>query len=84
MERLNVLNLSEQDRKRYEYDLYDSHYEEDIVDTARFEGREEGLTQGRAEGLEQGKLLEREALAQKLKAAGIDGDLIRTVTGVGF
>ena len=97
-ERLNVLNLSEQDRKRYEYDVYDSIYEEDIVDTARFEGREEGLAQGREEGLEQGRVegleqgrtegleqgrrLEREALAQKLKAAGIDGDIIKTVTGI--
>ena len=99
MERLNVLKLSEEDRKRYEYDLYDSHYEEDIVDTARFEGREEGLAQGReeglargleqglergriegleqgleqgrVEGLEQGRLLEKEAMAQKLKKAGI-------------
>ena len=59
------------------------------MDTARFEGREEGLAQGReegleqgrAEGLEQGKLMERKALTQKLKEAGIDGDLIRTITG---
>ena len=98
-ERLNVLNLSEQDRKRYEYDVYDSIYEEDIVDTARFEGREEGLAegrlegleqgrvegleQGRTEGLEQGRRLERESLAQKLKEAGIDTDIIKTVTGIG-
>ena len=89
-ERLNVLNLSEQDRKRYEYDVYDSIYEEDIVDTARFEGREEGLAegleQGRSEGLEQGleqgRQLEREALAQKLKTAGIAPDIIKTVTGL--
>ena len=93
-ERLNVLNLSEQDRKRYEYDVYDSIYEEDIVDTARFEGREEGLAegrvegfekgleQGRSEGFEQGRQQERESLAQKLKEAGIDSDIIKTVTGI--
>ena len=81
-ERLNVLNLSEQDRKRYEYDVYDSIYEEDIVDTARFEGRQEGLAEGRAEGLEQGRQQERKALAQKLKEAGIDSEFIKTVTGI--
>ena len=87
-ERLNVLNLSEQDRKRYEYDVYDSIYEEDIVDTARFEGRQEGLAEGRIEGLEQGleqgRLLEKQALAQKLREAGIDSEFIKTVTGLYF
>ena len=87
-ERLNVLNLSEQERKRYEYDVYDSIYEEDIVDTARFEGRQEGLAEGRIEGLEQGleqgRLLEKQALAQKLKEAGIDSEFIKTVTGLYF
>ena len=82
MERLNVLNLSEQDRKCYEYDLYDRRYEEDIVDTARFEGREEGLAQGREEGLEQGRLLEKEAMAQKLEEAGIAPEVISAVTGL--
>ena len=88
MERLNVLKLSEDDRKRYEYDLYDSHYEEDIVDTARFEGRElgkkegleqgrmEGIEQGRKEGIEQGRMLEKQALYERMKAAGIDPELI--------
>ena len=100
MERLDVLKLSEQDRKRYEYDLYDRHYEEDIVDTARFEGREEGLAQGRKEGLEkgleqgrmegveqgrmegleQGRLLEKEAMAKKMREAGIDLDIITMIT----
>lgn len=86
LERLNVLKLSEEDRKRYEYDLYDSHYEEDIVDTARFEGRElgkkEGLEQGRVEGLEQGRLLEKQMLAQKMKEAGIEAELIKKITGI--
>ena len=77
-ERLNVLNLSEQDRKRYEYDVYDSIYEEDIVDTARFEGREEGL----AEGLEQGRLLEKKTLAQKMREVGVAPEVIRAVTGL--
>ena len=80
MEQLNVLKLSDQDRKRYEYDLYDSHYEEDIVDTARFEGREEGLAQGRMEGLEQGRQLEKEAMAKKMREAGIDLDIITMIT----
>ena len=81
MEQLNVLKLSDQDRKRYEYDLYDSHYEEDIVDTARFEGREEGLAQGRMEGLEQGRQLEKEAMAKKMREAGVDLDIITMIIG---
>ena len=77
MEQLNVLKLSDQERKRYEYDLYDSHYEEDIVDTARFEGREEGL----AQGIEKGRQLEKEALAKKMREAGIAPDVINMITG---
>lgn len=76
MERLNILNLSEKERQCYEYDLYDSHYEEDIVETARFEGRE----QGKKEGFEQGRLLEKQMLIQKMKDAGMDPDFIKTIT----
>lgn len=85
MKKLNILNLSEEDRKRYEYDLYDSYYEEDIVDTARFEGiqlgRKEGVEQGRKEGIEQGRMLEKQTLYEKMKEAGVDPKLIQHITG---
>lgn len=85
MKKLNILNLSEEDRKRYEYDLYDSYYEEDIVDTARFEGIQlgikEGIEQGRKEGIEQGRMLEKQSLYEKMKEAGVDPKLIRRITG---
>lgn len=45
----------------------------------REEGRKEGLKEGREEGLAEG--LER--TAQRMKALGIDSEMIRQVTGLG-
>ena len=61
----------------------------DVLNTAKLEGRAEGLEQGReegrAEGLEQGRMEERLSTARNLKKLGIAGiapDTIAQATGL--
>ncbi len=75
-EKLRVLSMSDEDRKEYEYYLYNKVYEEDLVETARWDGRKEGLE----EGLEEGRRASMEEVAKRLKAMGMDDDTIAKVT----
>lgn len=47
----------------------------DVLDSAKLEGKIEGREEGLAEGLER--------TAQRMKALGIDSEMIRQVTGLG-
>ena len=86
MEQLKLMLMDEKERKEYDYYRYNQIYEEDIVDAAKYEGRAEGRAEGReegrAEGLEEGRLLEKKAMAQKMKEAGVDPALIKELTGM--
>ena len=54
----------------------------DVLNTAKLEGRAEGLAEGRAEGLEQGRMEERLSTARNLKKLGIAPDTIAQATGL--
>ena len=56
----------------------------DVLNTAKLEGRAEGLAEGRAEGLEQGRMEERLSTARNLKKLGIAPDTIAQATGLGL
>lgn len=75
-EKLRVLSLSDEDRKEYEYYLYNKVYEEDLVETARWDGRREGLE----EGMEKGKLESLKAVSSRLRAMGLDEETIAKIT----
>lgn len=49
-QKLDILKLSNEDRKRYERYLSNLASEKDIIENAREEGREEGRDEGREEG----------------------------------
>ena len=53
-ERLDVLNMSPEERKRYEDYRFERHYDENMLKAARYVGREEGREEGLEEGLEKG------------------------------
>lgn len=59
----------------------------DVLDSAKLEGKIEGREEGRKEGLKEGReegLAEGlERTAQRMKALGIDSEMIRQVTGLG-
>ena len=86
-QKLRVLSMSDQDRKEYEYYLYNKVYEEDIVETAREDGYEEGydageesgLNKGLEKGMEMGKAEEREKTIRKMKSMGLDDSVIEEI-----
>ena len=69
---LRVLSMSDQDRKDYEYYLYNKVYEEDVVETAREDGWFEGYDKGEAEG--------KQEIAQRMRAEGWDEATIQRLT----
>ena len=89
--KLDYLNMTEAERKRYEQFLINLHREKDILDTAkeeglkegREEGLKEGLKEGREEGLELGKKEKALETACKLKKLGtLTNQAIADIVGV--
>ena len=74
--------MSKQERAAYDEHLNAVMIQNDVLDTAKMEGveegRKEGLAEGRAEG-EQQKSLE---IARKLKSMGIEAAAISSATGL--
>ena len=54
-EKLNIQQMSDQQRKNYERYLINVVREKDIIETARDEGKEEGHKEGKEEGFKEGK-----------------------------
>lgn len=84
--RLNVLKMSPEERKAYEYDLYNKVYEEDVVDTAKHEGlvigEQRGLAEGHKAGLAEGEKKAKMEMAKRMLAKGMPlGDILE-LTGL--
>ncbi|MEA2097024.1 MAG: PD-(D/E)XK nuclease family transposase, partial [Candidatus Cloacimonadota bacterium] len=85
-EKLDALKLPTSEKQAYKTYLENLHYEESMVDSSfnsgKLEGKKEGekvgLKKGEKIGLEKGKL----AVAKKMKASGMDIELIRQITGL--
>jgi len=69
-QKLDFLNMTEEERKRYEQFLINLHREKDILDTAKEEGLKEGREEGLEQGLEQGRKEKALEAACKLKRLG--------------
>ena len=54
----------------------------DVIDSAKLEGRMEGRMEGRQEGLEEGAEKERLSNARKMKNKGLDYATITDITGL--
>ena len=54
-EKLRVLSMTQKERRAYDEHLDNIMVQNDVLDTARDEGRTEGLLEGRAQGLEEGR-----------------------------
>ena len=81
-ERLRVLSMPDKERWAYEEYLYNKHYEEDIVETAREDGWVEGYDQGETAGREEGRIEGRDntilEIVQRMKAEGMaPADILR-------
>lgn len=101
-EKLRYYSMTPSERHAYDEHLNAIMIQNDVLDSAKLEGRIEGLAEGREEGLaigkeegrkegiekgrkvgkEEGKEENNKANAQKMKALGIDSEIIRQVTGL--
>ena len=92
-EQLRYYSLSDTERRAYDEHINDIMIQNDVLNTAKLEGRTEGLAEGRAEGLaegraegraevEQGRMEERLSTARNLKNLGIAPDTIAQATGL--
>lgn len=91
-QKLQYLSMSKTERQEYDRHIDAIMVQNDVLDTAKMEGREEGLAEGReegraeglaegrAEGLAEGRAEERIAVAKKLKSLGMDISMIQKAT----
>ena len=75
-EQLRYYSLSDTERRAYDEHINDIMIQNDVLNTAKLEGR--------AEGLEQGRMEERLSTARNLKKLGIAPDTIAQATGLGL
>ena len=85
-QKLQYLKMSKKERQDYDRHIDAIMTQNDVLDTAkmegRAEGRAEGLVEGRAEGLVEGRAEGMLETARKFKLAGASLDLIVQATGL--
>jgi predicted transposase/invertase (TIGR01784 family) len=81
-QKLDYLAMDEAERRAYDGYLAYLGQELSIIDTAKEEGREEGLKKGREEGLKKGREEEREELARKALKKGLAPETVAELTGL--
>lgn len=72
--KLQYLSMTPKERRAYDAHMDNIMVQNDVLDTARDEGRAEGLEEGRAEGIA--------IVAKNMIASGMDDEMISTVTGL--
>lgn len=90
LETLKMDRMTPEDKARYIRHIENLRIQWDVLNTAKEEGRDEGKQEGREEGRlegiqegrEEGRVEERLGIARKMKANGIDTQLIAQVTGL--
>lgn len=76
--KLQVMTMSPADRRAYDRHLDAIMVQEDVLTTAKIEGRAEGRAEGREEGREE----EKNDTARRIKELGLSADVIAQVTGL--
>lgn len=80
--RLEYLSMNQTERKAYERHLDAIMVQDDVLNTAKIEGRAEGREEGLAEGRAEGEKTKAMEVAKKLKAIGLDDTIIAESTGL--
>lgn len=70
--------MSDSEKHDYDEHINAVMIQNDVLSTAKLEGREEG----RAEGRKEGRAEERMELARKFKSSGVSIDIIANATGL--
>lgn len=77
-QKLQYMKMDKAERKAYDRHIDNIMVQNDVLDTAKMEGREERREEGREEGRKEEKM----SVAQKLKAMGLDANSIAKATGL--
>lgn len=88
--KLSYMSMTEEERKSYKEYMVSVHAAQDAIETAKSEGRAEGLAEGREEGLAEGRevgLAEgidaaKRDSALRMKSDGMPAELIAKYTGL--
>ena len=80
--KLQYISMNEKERHAYEAHMDDIMVQNDVLDTAKMEGREEGRAEGREEGRAEGIKENTLAIARKMKAGGMSAATISEITGL--
>ncbi|MDI6791980.1 MAG: Rpn family recombination-promoting nuclease/putative transposase [bacterium] len=81
-EKLDILKMNKEEKKRYERYLTNLAIETDIIEGAREEGIEEGIEEGRKEGREEGRKEGRKEAANNMIEFGMKIEDIAKITGL--
>lgn len=81
-EKLKYYSMTPQERHAYDEHLSAVMIQNDVLDTAKLEGRIEGRAEGHAEGLAEGLAEGKLTTAKNLKDMGIPTDVIAKATGL--
>ncbi len=76
--KLQYISMNEKERHAYEAHMDDIMVQNDVLDTAKMEGRAEGREEGRAEGRAEVK----NDIARTMKAMGMSAEMISKATGL--
>ena len=84
--KLQYISMNEKERHAYEAHMDDIMVQNDVLDTAKMEGREEGRAEGRAEGRTEGRAEgraeEKNDIARTMKEMGMSAEMISKATGL--
>ena len=89
-EKLRYYSMSPEERYAYDEHLNAIMIQNDVLSTAKFEGREEGLAEGREEGREEGliegreegRVEERLETARRMRSDGLSMEMVVRYTGL--
>jgi len=81
-QKLATMNMTDEEKKRYEKYLINLIRDKDVVNTAKEEGRDQGRTQGLIEGKINGKIEGKIEVAKALMQNGIAVEIILKATGL--
>lgn len=81
-EKLKYYSMTDQERHAYDEHLNAVMIQNDVLNTAKMEGRMEGRMEGLKEGRQEGRMEERLANARNFKKMGVSPDIIAQATGL--
>ena len=81
-EKLKYYSMTPQERMAYDEHLTAVMIQNDVIDSAKLEGRLEGRLEGKIEGRLEGIEQERLSNARKMKDKGLDSTMIADITGL--